>query len=594
MIKNTISNRLSALRAEMHKLNIDAWYISGTDPHSSEYLPARWQTRMFISGFTGSYGMVVVTKDEAALWTDSRYFLQAAEQLEGTGIQMMKLRIPDAVSPEMWLGKKLKAGSRVGMDAQTVSVAGFKSFENTLAKYEIETVETPDLLDNIWSDRPLDSAEKVFELGLEYSGVSRKEKQENIAADLQKSGADYQVVSMLDELAWLYNLRGNDISYNPVFNGFACIGKNDSYLFVESLKIEAGLKSILEKDGVTLLPYAQFYDFLSGVSGKKILVDPATLNYAAYSALIQNNELIESTSLVSLLKSRKNETEIAGFKEAMKKDGVALVEFHYWLKNHIGKETISEYNIGVKLKEFRAKQADFKGESFPPIVGYKSHGAMVHLIVGPDDAFPVEADGILLFDSGGQYLQGTTDITRTVALGAVSEQQRTDFTIVLKGMIGLTNAVFPFGTKGCHLDILARKPMWENGMNYGHGTGHGVGHFLNVHEGPMAIRQEYNENRIEPGNVMSNEPAFYREGLYGIRTENMIVCVEKEVTEFGRFLGFETLTLCPIDTTLIRVELLTTEEKDWMNNYHKKVNEALKPLLSDNLHLFLDQLTAEI
>ncbi|MCY1719895.1 aminopeptidase P family protein [Prolixibacteraceae bacterium Z1-6] len=593
-MSNTIKERLSALRAEMQKLNIDAWYISGTDPHASEYLPARWQTRAFISGFTGSYGMVVVTQNEAALWTDSRYFLQAAEQLEGTGIEMMKLRVPDSVSPEEWLCDKLYAGSRVGMDAQTVSVAGFKSFERTLAKHDVELVETTDLLENIWTDRPLDLAEKVFEPGVEYAGVSRVEKQVNIAAELQKPGADYQVVSMLDELAWLYNLRGNDINYNPVFNGFGFIGKNESFLFVENSKVDAGLKATLENDGVQLKEYSEFYAFLATVSGKKILVDPSSLNYSAYSALVEQNELLEGTSVVSLQKARKNETEIAGFKEAMKKDGVALIEFLNWLKNSIGKKTVSEYEIGLKLREFRAKQDGFKGESFPPIVGYKSHGAIVHLSVGPDDALPVEAEGILLFDSGGQYLDGTTDITRTCALGEITGQQKTDFTIVLKGMIGLTNAKFPYGTKGCHLDILARRPMWEHGMNYGHGTGHGVGHFLNVHEGPMAIRQEYNENKIEPGHVLSNEPAFYREGLYGIRTENMMVCVEKEETEFGRFLGFDTLTLCPIDTTLIRVDLLSAEEIDWLNNYHKKVNAELKPLLSEEFHGFLDELTVGI
>lgn len=268
--------------------------------------------------------------------------------------------------------------------------------------------------------------------------------------------------------------------------------------------------------------------------------------------------------------------------------------FLYWLKNTIGKQVLTEYDIGLKLKEFRTQQADFKGESFPPIVGYKSHGAIVHLSVGPDDALPVDADGILLFDSGGQYLDGTTDITRTVALGKVSEQMKTDYTLVLKGMIGLTKARFPYGTKGCHLDILARQALWNQGMNYGHGTGHGVGHFLNVHEGPMAIRMELNENLVEPGNVLSNEPAFYREGMYGIRTENMMVCIEKETTGFGLFLGFETLTLCPIDTSLIQLDLLIAEEKDWLNNYHRKVKAKLKPLLEEKYHQLLDDLTKEV
>jgi len=593
-MNNTIHNRLHALRAEMQKLNIDAWYISGTDPHSSEYLPDRWQTRTFISGFTGSYGMVVVTQSEAALWTDTRYFLQAEEQLAGTGITMMKLRVPDAISPELWLGEKLGAGSRVGMNAETVSVDGFLSFEKVLGKSDITLVETPDLLENIWENRPTISSDKVFELGLEYTGVTRVEKQQQLGNELELLGVDYHVVSMLDELAWLYNLRGSDINFNPVFTGFSVVGNNESFLFVEDAKLDSELKTVLKKDGITLREYTEFYSFLSTLSGKKVFIDPTSLNYSACSALAEKNEILRGTSIVSLMKARKNSVELDGFRKAMQKDGVALVEFLYWLKNTIGKEKVTEYEIGVKLKEYRAKQVGFKGESFPPLVGYKSHGALVHLSVGPNDALPVEAEGILLFDSGGQYLNGTTDITRTVALGKITEQQKIDYTLVLKGMIGLTKAKFPFGTKGCHLDILARQPLWENGMNYGHGTGHGVGHFLNVHEGPMAIRQELNENKIEPGHVMSNEPAFYREGLYGIRTENMMVCVENESTDFGRFLSFETLTLCPIDTTLVEKELLSAAEKDWLNNYHEKVNTILKPQLDRELYGLLDELTKEI
>jgi Xaa-Pro aminopeptidase len=591
---NIIQQRLAALRIEMQKLDLDVWYISGTDPHSNEYLPSRWQTRAFISGFTGSFGSVIVTKTEAGLWTDTRYFIQAAEQIAGTGITMYKLRVPDAVSPETWLGDKLIAGNRVGIDAQTMSVAGYRNLQKALDKKEIELVNTPDLFETIWINRPLLSSDIIFELETRFAGLSRKEKQNQLAENLRKTGADFQVVSMLDELAWLHNLRGSDINYNPVFMGFGLVGKDENYLFTDRIKLPAELYKTLENDGVCIKDYDSFYDFLSEIKNIKVLIDPSTANYLIYNSLVKNNEIIESTSLVSLSKAIKNSTELNGFREAMKKDGVALVEFLFWLKTNIGQSKITEYEIGRKLAEFRSKQHNFKGESFPPIVGYKSHGAIVHLNVGVDDAFPVEAEGILLFDSGGQYLDGTTDITRTVALGLVTEQQKTDFTLVLKGMISLTLAEFPLGTKGFHLDILARKPLWENGMNYGHGTGHGVGHFLNVHEGPMSIRQEFNEHQIEPGMVMSNEPAFYREGEYGIRTENMMVCIEKKKTEYGRFMGFETLSVCPIDTTLIVLELLTTREKNWLNDYHKKVNELLKPVLNQNFHKFLDELTAEI
>lgn len=591
---NVIQQRLAALRAEMKRLDLDAWFISGTDPHSSEYLPSKWKTREFISGFTGSYGTVVVTKTDAGLWTDTRYFIQAEEQLKGTGIKMYKLRVPEAISPEKWLSEILKSGNRVGIDAQTISVSGYRNMQKTLSEKGIELLNTPDLFDAIWENRPQIPLDKVFELTTVFAGFSRNEKQVQISEKLNRVNAGFLVISMLDELAWLHNLRGSDISYNPVFMGFGIVGKDENYLFVNRSKIPSDLVHVLEKDGICIKDYNSFYDFLSDIKNKRILLDPATANNLIYDSLSAGNEIIEATSPVSLLKAIKNNTELNGFREAMKKDGVALVEFLFWLKSNIGKTVITEFEIGRKLAEFRSKQINFKGESFPPIVGYKSHGAIVHLSVGPDDAFSVEPEGILLFDSGGQYLDGTTDITRTVSVGPVTEQQKTDFTLVLKGMISLTLAEFPLGTKGCHLDILARQPLWENGMNYGHGTGHGVGHFLNVHEGPMAIRQEFNKHRIEPGMVMSNEPAFYREGQYGIRTENMMVCVEKQSTGFGQFLCFETLTVCPIDTTLIKTDLLDSVEKKWINEYHKRVNDSLKPLLNSDLHDFLDELTAQI
>ncbi len=592
-MKDIIQKRLKTLRIQMHEMGIDAWYISGTDPHSSEYLPERWKTRAFISGFTGSYGIVVITQAEAALWTDTRYFLQATEQLQGTGIEMMKLRVANAISPELWLLQKLPSGSVVGLDAQTVTVTGFRSLQNMLHKKNILLVQTPDLFETVWENRPIIPANKAFELDLKYSGLSRSEKQDLISAELKERGTDLHVVSMLDELAWLYNLRGSDIAYNPVFTGFGLIGFDLSILFVDDEKLDKKLLSKLHEEGIRIESYTSFYESLKSIKGRKIYIDPSSINYAAFSQL-ENNELMEGTSVISILKSRKNDTELKGFRTAMQKDGAALVEFLYWLKNTIGNELISEYDVAVKLKEFRSKQEGFKGESFPPIVGYREHGAIVHLSVGPEDALPVEADGILLFDSGGQYFEGTTDITRTVALGPVTAQQKEDYTLVLKGMIGLSNAVFPYGTKGCNLDVLARQALWNRGLNYGHGTGHGVGHFLNVHEGPMAIRQELNENKLEPGNVLSNEPAFYREGKYGLRIENMMVCVEKEVSEYGQFLGFETLTLCPIDTTLVVPELLTDEEIKWLNHYHRRVYRNLKPVLESYYHKFLDELTKPI
>ncbi len=589
-----IQQRIAALRNEMEKFRLDAYYISGSDPHSSEYLPDRWQTRAFISGFSGSYGVIVITRNQALLWTDSRYFLQAEQQLKGTGIQMQKLRVQGAISPENWLAQNLKPESKVGVDAQTVSIATFRSFENTLIVRNITLIKVPDLLDEIWRDRPQLSPNPVFELPVEITGLSRKEKHGLVMSQLENKSADVHVISMLDELAWLLNLRGNDIQYNPVFTGYGWVEKEKSILFIDKAKLSAELTVNLQKDNIELRSYNEFYSFLNSVKGKKICVDFETASYSIYNALNENNKLIEGTSVASHLKARKNKVEIDGFQNAMIKDGIALIEFLAWLKANLQKEKITEYSAGIKLKEYRSKQPEFKGESFHPIFGYKHHGAIVHLSVDENDALTLQAEGILLFDSGGQYLEGTTDITRTIVLGEISEQQKTDYTLVLKGMIALTNAIFPAGTKGAHLDILARKALWEKGLNYGHGTGHGVGHFLNVHEGPMAIRQDFNENSIEPGMILSNEPGLYREGEYGIRIENMIVCIEKQKTQFGTFYGFESLTLCPIDMSLINIEMLTSDEITWINTYHKKVKRILKPLLKKELHQFLDDLTSAI
>jgi Xaa-Pro aminopeptidase len=507
---------------------------------------------------------------------------------------MYKLRVPEACPPEKWLVKKLQEGSKVGFDPQTLSVSGYRNLDNSLKKAGISMVETPDLFEKIWEDRPAMPSDLVFELKHHFVGLSRKDKKDLLTVELKKSDADLQVITALDELAWVFNLRGTDIPYNPVFTGFGVVGKNDWILFVDYVKMPVGLKAHFEKEKIILKPYGDFLVWLKSVRGKRILIDPSSAAYAVYSALQAENKLVEGTSPAAMLKAQKNKTELAGFREAMKKDGAALLEFLFWLSENVEKGTVTEYTAGRKLAEFRSQQKDFKGESFAPIVGYQAHGAIVHLSVDETNALPLKPEGMLLFDSGGQYLHGTTDVTRTVALGEVTQQQKTDFTLVLKGMIALTQAIFPAGTKGCNLDILARKALWEHGLNYGHGTGHGVGHFLNVHEGPMSIRQEYNEVSILPGMVLSNEPGLYHEGEYGIRTENMMVCVEKETTGFGQFLGFDTLTLCPIDTRLIDFELFSEKERNWLNNYHSEVRRQLKPLIRKELQVYLEELTKEV
>ncbi len=589
-----ITQRITDLRTVLKNRQLDAFLVTGTDPHAGEYLPPRWETRAFISGFTGSYGQVAVTLYKAALWTDSRYFIQARQQLQNSKITMYKLRVPDAVEPEEWLAENLKPGSRVGFDPQVITLSGYRKLAGALKKAGIEPVETADPFQSIWKNRPPLSSEPVFELTTEITGLSRPEKLVLIEQELKRYEADYLIISALDELAWMLNLRGKDIPYNPVFTGYAIFGIHETILFTNLNKLDHTLTEKLHQEQITLKNYEEFFPFLQTIRVKKIILDPATASFAIDRALRQGNEIIEESSPVAAIKCMKNDVELEGFRQVMKQDGVAVTQFLHWLHHSIAQEKITEYTAGRKLAEFRALRKGYQGESFEPIVGYRDHGAIVHLSVDPDNARQLFPDGILLFDTGGHYLWGTTDLTRTVALGPVTKAQKRDFTLVLKGMITLTTARFPVGTRGCNLDILARKALWDQGLNYGHGTGHGVGHFLNVHEGPAGIRQEITPVPIQPRMVLSNEPGIYREGKYGIRIENLILCVERESTPFGKFLGFETLTLCPIDRTLIDKSLLTRDEKQWLNNYHQDVRETLTPLLEPDVANFLRQLTEPV
>lgn len=593
-MKREIIERIIGLRKIMLRENLDAFYISGTDPHMSEYLCEHWQTRKFFTGFSGSFGEVVVAKENAGLWTDTRYFIQAEEQLAGTGISLHKLRVPDAIPVAKWLKLNIKAGHRIGVDPISLPLATYKQFKEELDSLHIDIVFLPGVINEVWVNRPPLPCKPVFEHSEIYAGESRQGKINRIISETENSGATLTIISALDDLAWTFNLRGSDVAYNPVFMGFGILGKQYRKLFVHKKSLTDELLHKLSLDGIKVLEYDEFYPFLAQLQNEIILVDPATLNAEAWMSINKNNKVIEVLSVPAQLKAIKNETELKGFREAMHFDGVALVRFLFWLKQNIGNIPITEYSAGIQLAEFRSGPICYQGESFSPIIGYADHGAIVHLSVDKTNAYPLKPEGLLLFDSGGQYATGTTDVTRTVALGRVTEQQKIDFTLVLKGMIRLSMAVFPAGTKGMHLDILARQALWENGLNYGHGTGHGVGHFLCVHEGPASIRQEYNPQEIKPGMIFSNEPGLYRAGEYGIRTENMMVCVEKETTEFGRFLGFETLTLCPIDTTLILKELLTTSELEWLNNYHQKVREELLPFFQGEQKDFLIQVTTPI
>ncbi len=594
-MKELIRSRISNLRLKMQEKGLDAYVIFGTDPHMSEYLPEHWQTRAFIAGFTGSAGMVVVSRNKAALWTDSRYFLQAEGQLAGTGIDLVKMRTPGHPEPAQWLKMNLQKGAVAGTDEWSVSIGQFAAMQKSLKESGIELKESGDLLNDIWPDRPALPNSLVFEHELRYACTDRKDKIKIIRGELEKSGANMQIITALDDLAWTFNLRGSDVECNPVFMAYASVSETEIILFIDNKKIPKELKNKLESEGIQIREYGGLIEYLRKLpASAKVLIDAERTNQAIRKNIAAHCTIVEGLSIPCCLKAIKSEGEIKNIRNAMRKDGVAMVEFLYWIEKNLGKVPVTEYTVAEKLNEFRSKQPEFKGISFYPIVGYKEHGAIVHFHVAEDNALPVEKDGFLLFDSGGQYSDGTTDITRTIALSELTARQKSDFTVTLKGMISLTCAKFPINTRGYHLDILARKDMWQHGLNYGHGTGHGVGYFLNVHEGPMSIRQEFNDRVIEAGMVMSNEPAMYRLGEYGLRTENMMVCVKDETTDFGEFLRFDTLTLCPIDTKAIEKSLLNPEEINWLNNYHQWVYNELEPLLNDELKDFLKEQTKPV
>jgi len=576
-----IIERLSLLREAMQKAGVSACIIPGTDPHASEYIADFWKERVWISGFDGSAGTAVVTLTDAGLWTDSRYFLQAADQLAGSGIQLMKQGLPETLEILPWLGTQLKAGEKVAVNAQMFSVNGYSAMKFELKMSRIELVSI-DLPGQVWTDRPSLPLNPFFVFDTQYSGKSTTEKLSAVRGEMKKAFADVFVISALDDIAWLFNIRGNDVAYNPVVIAYALIQGDKATLFISPEKLTPETSAYLKEQGVTVAPYLAIYDELKQIENSKaVLIDGGKLNQALFESIPADCSIRNTMSPVFKLKSVKNEVEMNGVRLAMAKDGVALTRFFIWLEENLKSGQLSEISIAEKLREFRSKQENFVGESFGTIAGYAGHGAIVHYSATPDTDAKLKAENILLLDSGGQYLDGTTDITRTVALGTPTAQQKTDNTLVLKGHIALARAIFPSGTRGSQLDILARKAMWDLGLNYGHGTGHGVGHFLCVHEGPQSIRMDENPTVLQPGMMISNEPGMYRTNEYGIRIENLVQVVPAQKTEFGQFLKFETLTLFPIDQDLINFDLLNEVEIEWLNNYHQRVYSALSPQLNE-------------
>ena len=596
-MKTNIPERIAALREAMKQHKIDAYIIPTSDPHMSEYPADCWKYREWISGFTGSAGTVIITADKAGLWTDSRYFLQASTQLEGTGIELFKMMLPETPTIPEFLTHELKEGQTVGLNGETYSLADARSLEKALAEKEIKLNTNASLIDPIWKERPAIPEAPMFEMPIELSGKSTEDKLIDINKMLHKAGADCTILSALDEVAWTFNIRGTDVAYNPVVISYAFVSEKESVLFVNPKKIPAEIAEHLKKEGVTLADYGMLATFLSRLPEQtRVFIDSKRTNVAIYNALPKSSILIEGTSPANHLKSIKNETEIKGFRNAVLKDGIAMTKFYFWLEKMLkAGEKVTELSAAAKLTALRSEQPQYVMDSFASISSYGPHGAVVHYSPTPETDTELKTDSLYLLDSGAQYLDGTTDITRTITLcDEPSEQMKKDFTRALKGTIGIAKCKFPAGIRGCLIDAFARKALWDAGINYLHGTCHGIGHCLNVHEGPQSIRMEENPVILEPGMVMSDEPAMYRPGEYGIRTENMILIREDSETEFGKFLGFETLTLCYIDTKLVIPSMLSVREHAWLNKYHQMVYDLVSPHLTEEEKAWLKEKTAEI
>lgn len=587
MSKETFPH-LEALRDLMRSKHIDAVIIPGTDPHQSEYPSEHWKFRDYVSGFTGSNGTAVVTLDDAGLWTDSRYFLQAAEQLEGSGFTLRKENIPGEPTVLEWLGEVLDEDAVVGVDGRLFSLIEANRIEMFCAQNGFMFAPDFRAAEAIWTDRPARPMNPAFVHDEALAGEDVDSKISRVVDALDAADADGLLITALDEIAWLLNLRGSDVDYTPVVIAFAYVSEDERVLFIDSEKVTSEVKDHLKKYGVKIKDYDDIEKFLGKISSTAtVMVDPNRVSDALGQAMICNKTYMASP--VIALKGVKNESQIAGFRQAMLYDGAAMVRMMMWLEQNVA-NGITEMDVDRRLQQERAAYASNRGDSFHMIAGYKDHGAIVHYEATDESAYTLAPEGLLLIDTGGQYLEGTTDITRTISLGNPTVAEKHDYTLILKGHLALARAVFPKGTMGVQLDVLARGPLWNEGMTYLHGTGHGVGHFLGCHEGPQSIRMEANPTPLELGMVTSNEPGIYKTGEYGIRTENLLLCVPAcSNEEWGEFYKFESLTLFPYDTTLMDMDMLSREEVKQINDYHAMVCERLRPLLNADEAQWLEQ-----
>jgi len=590
-----VKERIQGLLKHMADHNFDAYIIPSADFHQSEYVAEHFKSRNFISGFTGSAGTVVITKENGhGLWTDGRYFLQAEEELKDSGIKLFKMHQPGVLSYEKWLEKNLKEEATIGLDGRLFSIAQIESLKKELKHKNISIDSSKDLVHEIWINRPGLPKEDIFVHELKYAGKTTQEKVSQVREKMAEKYIDYYIISSLDDIAWLFNLRGNDISNNPVFLSYAVITKDQVYLYVNAEKLTDQAREQLQNSHVIIKDYNEIFNDIALLKDQKILCSKKKTSEYMKSQIHNSNKLLYSTDLTTHLKAQKNEVEIKNLSNVFVKDGIAMVKFLYWLDQNIGKKVIDEVDADEKLQSFRKEQDLYKQDSFPYISGYGANGAIIHYRAKKETCSKLEPKGLYLIDSGGQYLDGTTDITRTVVLGELTDEEKIDFTLTLMGHIELAKAQFLEGTYGSNLDILARKPLWDHGLDYKHGTGHGVGFFLNVHEGPQNIALPLKAITLKEGMLISNEPGMYRDNKHGIRLENLILVQKSNKTDYGQFYRFETMTLCPIDLRGIKKEIMTRDQIKWLNNYHKRVYDELREGLTTDEQDWLLEMTKEI
>lgn len=591
----TVTERLSALRNLMKKKGVDAYLVPTDDFHASEYVGDYFKCRKYITGFTGSAGTAVITMDMAGLWTDGRYFIQAAQQLEGTTVELFKMGEPEVPTIHEFLEEKLTEGMCLGFDGRTVSAAEAEELKELLSDKKIRFSVEEDLIGEIWTERPALSCEPVMELDIKWAGESRAEKCARIRRKMQEKQADVFILTSLDDIAWLLNIRGNDIHCCPVVLSYLVLTEEEALLFANEKAFGQDVLANLKKDGVVLKPYNDIYTYVNTIpAGKTVILSKANANSRLVNSIPAEVKILDEENLTLLPKAIKNHTEVENERIAHIKDGVAVTKFIYWLKQNVGKMEITELSAAEHLFQLRKEQENFLDNSFDPIVSYGGHAAMCHYSPSPETDIPLEPKGLALCDTGGHYLEGSTDITRTIALGELTEKEQKYFTLVLKGHLRLSDARFHYGCCGQNLDYLAREPLWRLGEDYNHGTGHGVGYLLNIHEGPNSFRWKSSSAVLEEGMITSNEPGYYVENEFGIRHENLIVCKKAEKTAYGQFMCFENLTMVPFDLDAIDPELLDTYEKGLLNSYHAEVYQKISPYLTEEENKWLKEYTRAI